>query len=567
MSGLLRNYWRTCSATAVGAVAVALVASQALLGGTAIAAPAAPAAHGVRPKAIGLLDCNGFSTRQRALTTKMNCLDIRGLEPNAAAHDHRFYDNGHYIGHDEPSTRFISSRPGSGNDVTFTERLPRDPRRLPTVSHPGRDVTHWFELTAAPWFGMSICDPNSFPQTPCTPNSDSNAPHGSFPGGGGAFMEMQFYPPGEAPFRDNISCDNTHWCSALNIDSLEARANGQTQNGCVEPVNFAFIQRNGVPAGPPSPQLSDLSTLTPNSQTLLMNPGDLIRVHMFDASIGGGQHAFEVKINDFTTGQSGFMIASAANGFMNTSIFNCSGTPFNFQPLFNTARAANSIGWSVLLSGILSQFEIGHFIPCSSLSGTITLTGAFTDTSGAFCNGAYENGGPPDTGVTSQELTDALCYPKGDTHGGVAPPNEVTGCEDNLTQNGDLDFDGTTYRADYPHSLTPGPFPTPFLQLQPRTGGHEYADIQFETDAPASEFLTCQPGSESGCTVPPPGAPGNFYPYWTQAMVGGQCVWEFGNMTNGTTFGKDHQYAHLVAHGFFKGQFDLASRVLVNPNC
>jgi hypothetical protein len=349
---------------------------------------------------------------------------------------------------------------------------------------------------------------------------------------------------------------------------LDVRQTGSgPNNNCVEPVNFAFIQRNGVPAGPPSPQLSDLASVTPNRETLLMNPGDVVRVHMFDASLSGGQHAFEVHINDLTTGQSGFMIASAANGFMNTSIFTCDGTPFNFQPLFNTARPQNSIGWSVLLSGILSEYEIGHFIPCRSLSGTIQLGGAFTDTSGEFCNGAYENAGPPDTGPTSLEATDALCYPAGDTHGGVAPPNEVTGCEDNFTQNGDLDFDGTPYYADYPDSLNPGPFPSPILQLQPSTGGHGYANLQFETDVPASEFTTCQPGSESGCTAPPPGTPGNFYPYWTQAMVGGQCVWEFGNMTNGNTFGKDRQYAHLVPHGFFKGQFDLASAVRGNPNC
>jgi hypothetical protein len=67
--------------------------------------------------------------------------------------------------------------------------------------------------------------------------------------------------------------------------------------------------------------------------------------------------------------------------------------------------------------------------------------------------------------------------------------------------------------------------------------------------------------------VPPPGGPGHFYPYYTQAKVGGKCVWEFGNMTNGNTFGRDRQYASLVEHGFFKGQFDLASKPLPNPMC
>ena len=505
MAGSINGHWRTWSIGMVGAAAtVALVASQSLFGVTASAAPAA-AKGGVRPKATGLLDCNGYSKIQKALTRKLACTDIRGMNGYP-----RFFDNGHYIGHDEPSIRFISKRPGSGNNVSFTERLPMDPKAMPTTSHPGHDVTHWFELSVAPWFGMSMCDPNSYPQTKCVPNSDSNAPHGAFPGGGGAFMEMQFYPPGFAPFADSVSCNNTHWCAALTIDSLEADNAGHLNTNCEEPVNFAFIQRNGVPAGPPSPQLSDLSTLTPNSQTLMMNPGDMVRTHMWDASIGGGKRAFKVQISDLTTGQSGFMVASATNGFMNTNFFNCNGTPFNFQPLFNTARSQNSIGWSVLLSGILNQFEIGHFEPCSKVTGKISLQLApgVTDTSWLECHGAYEAAGPPDPTPGGQEPTDALCYKKGDTHGSLnTAPNLVTGCLDDFTQNGDLDFDGTDYYPDFPNSLKPGPFPSPFLQQQPTTAGARYSGIQFETDAPASEITTCVPQNPQGCAVPPPQRP------------------------------------------------------------
>jgi hypothetical protein len=562
MAGSINGHWRTWSIGMVGAAAtVALVASQSLFGVTASAAPAA--ARGVRPNATGELDCNGYSKIQKSVSRKLACTDIRGMNG-----DPRFYDNGHYIGHDEPSTRFISDRPGSGNNVTFTERLPRDPAAAPTVSHPGHDVTHWFELSIAPWFGMSMCDPHSFPQTKCTPNSDSNAPHGTFPGGGGAFMEMQFYPPGFAPFADSVSCNNAHWCAALTIDSLEANNAGHLNTNCEEPVNFAFIQRNGKPAGPPSPQLSNLATFTPNGQTLMMNPGDVIRTHMWDSNIGGGKRAFRVQLSDLTTGQSGFMVASAANGFMNTNFFNCNGTPFNFQPLFNTARPQNSIGWSVLLSGILNQFEIGHFIPCSKVTNKISLqfTPTITDTSWLTCHGAYENAGPPDNTQAGQEPTDALCYKKGDTHDGFhTAPNMVTGCLDDFTQNGDLDFDGTDYYPDFPNSLTPGPFPSPFLQGQPTTAGARYSGIQFETDVPASEINTCVPQTPQGCAVPPPNGPGHFYPYYTLAKVGGKCVWEFGHMSNGTTFGRDQQYAHLVEHGFFKGQLDLASAVLPNP--
>jgi hypothetical protein len=75
---------------------------------------------------------------------------------------------------------------------------------------PGHDVNHWAELTSAPWFSMDLCNQFSFPLMPCQPNSDVNAPGtvnapvppGVFPGGGSSFLEMQFYPPGEAPFVD-----------------------------------------------------------------------------------------------------------------------------------------------------------------------------------------------------------------------------------------------------------------------------------------------------------------------------------------------------------------------------
>src|SRR5262249_57229945 len=117
-------------------------------------------------------------------------------------------------------------------------------------------------------------------------------------------------PPGLAPSADWVSCTNTPWCAALNIDSLEANNAGQMNNNCIEPVNFAFIQRNGMPAGPPSPQLSTLQTFTPNKQTLMMNPGDLVRTHMWDASIGGWKDPVQGPIKDLYTGPKGVMVRS-----------------------------------------------------------------------------------------------------------------------------------------------------------------------------------------------------------------------------------------------------------------
>ena len=535
----MRRFWHahrlSASLVLTASAALALAAQGTVT--VATASTVRPASAAVQPRSVGGLDCNGLSPIQRPSKPGRMCADPHG----SPSYGGRFYENGHYIGHDEPSVRFISNTPGSGNNQTLTEKLPADPAALPTVAHPGKDVTHWFELSVAPWVSTTVCDPESAPLLPCSAKSDANAPRGRYLGGGAAFVELQFYPPGFAPFADNISCDNTHWCSALNIDSLECSGDGSgpCNNNCTEPVNFGFIQTNGVPTGPPSPQLSDLATNTPNSHTLLMNPGDKVTIHMFDAKIPGG-HALEARETDVTTGRSGFMIASAANGFMNTNPFDCTGTPFNFQPEYSTARAQNIIPWGIGPYMFNNQFEIGHFEACTSVSGAAKTTiGSFTDSYFKNCHGPYET----TKEKPALEPNDAPCYRAGDTHGGTTAPNVMTGCDVFFDAIGDLDYDGSPYYPDWPAATTAGRFPSPFLQQQPTTvGGRRYPLLQFVTDASATEFNTgCNLTSGAGCVMPPKG-PGHFYPFWTLAKVGGACVWEFGNMHNGNGFGGDAQY-------------------------
>ena len=482
--------------------AIALLFGVAWTSGVSAAASVASSAKYV-PNSQGLLDCNGFSPVQKPLKV-LNCTDIHGIpgKGNANAWDGRFYDNGHYIGHDEPNTNFLSNAPGSGNNVNWTITLGRDPAAAPTDAHPGHDVSDWFELTPTPWFSMALCDPGSFPQTSCTPESDSNAPTCLFAtcvsglGGGSAFMEMQFYPPGEAPFTDNLSCDNTHWCAALAIDSLECTAAFASCNtNCEEPVNFAFIQRNGVPTGPPSPQDADTSTFVNNGETLLMNPGDKISFHMWDAPAPGGGKAFTVTMDDLTTHQTGFMQASAANGFMTTSMADCSGTPFNFQPEYNTAKANNITPWGAGTEVISTTFETGHWEACTSLSDPISPNPIDpNDTSPVYnqCNGPYENAGPPD--ANTPEVGEAPCYLAGATHPGYngvgtsTPPNRMTGCLDEIFQNGDLDFDGTPYWKEWPTGPTPTSlFPSSFVERFPTTNGSQYSQFFFQTDVALSE--------------------------------------------------------------------------------
>src|SRR5262249_51158712 len=134
----------------------------------------------------------------------------------------RFYDNWHYVGHDEPSVKFISSSPNSGNTMSYLMRVPIDPAKAPTSTG---SVTDRGQLSVAPWCGLPLCDSASFPQNPCTADRDSNSGAIGTPAdAGSAFMELQFSPPGYTPFIDSESCSATKWCAALTIDSLECDA-------------------------------------------------------------------------------------------------------------------------------------------------------------------------------------------------------------------------------------------------------------------------------------------------------------------------------------------------------
>ncbi len=550
---------------AVPAVAAAQnVNAQNLVTSSGASLAATTTTGSIQPSSYGGLDCNGLSTIQHSALAAKACTDIRGFAnvTNSNNWNSRFWDNGVYIGHDEPDMTFLSNHAGSGNDATWTETLGADPSGAPTVSTPGSDVSNYFELTIAPWFSMALCDGNSYPLNPCTPNNDANAPAcitncgpGQYTGAGSDFLELQFYPPGFAPFFDSVSCDNTHWCAAVHINSLECTYGFVTCNpACEEPTNFAFVQMNGVPTGPASPQLLNFSSGTPNAETLLMNPGDHIKVHIFDAPVPspGSGNALEAVVNDLSTGQSGYMQASALNGFAQTSIVDCSGTYFNFEPEYSSAAKTNIVPWAALQVDISTEFEIGHFTPCTSLYNAFVAeffgpgNVPTFDNFWAGCNGPYEGTAANDSTSTPEgPFGDGFCFPAGDTHGVLAaPPNRVTGCLNDLVVNGDLDFDGSPYWAEWPTSAKATDlFPASFVQSFPTFHGHSYSKFFFQTDVALSES-TCLAG-DSGCAVPPPNAPGAFYPYWSVVKHEESCQIEFGNVHSGhgvNDFGKDGQY-------------------------
>jgi hypothetical protein len=563
---------------------LAVICQLSLTGmaGAATATTTAKAVTSVKPNAVNELDCNGWS---KAYGTVRKLAGSTCVDPVQVKNGKRlrFEDNGHYIGHDEPSVKFISSTPGSGNTMSYLTKIPVDPRRAPTASG---SVTNYGQLSVAPWFGLPMCDPNSYPLNQCVPDSDQNTGLGAPSDAGSAFMELQLYPPGYTPFVDSESCSATKWCAALTIDSLECSFNfGTCNNNCIEPVNFAYLQTNGVPAGPPSPQLTNVHTFLPNASTLMINPGDTLSV-----SISDPRQGFTTTIRDLTTHQTGTMTASAANGFMNTSITDCSGTPFTFHAEYSSAKQQNQVPWAALEGGVLMQQEIGHSEVCSSLANKDPFSQSFPGGSSysdpnvfATCVGGSEGAGhtgegPCDqkTGIcqnattqgpngpvacpnnnfndgTNCEYADGNCFQQGTrpvTINGVATTesSDANQCFDTKYQNGDLDFDGLDYQASaWPNGTRN--HPTAFQYAGPFQGnGRPYPQIQFETNVGASEIL-CDTTTGAGCTVAPAGS--KFYPFWSlspqPSALGSHltsCVWNFGNVLPRTfqTFGKDAQY-------------------------
>jgi hypothetical protein len=419
-------------------------------------------------------------------------------------------------------------------------------------------------------------------------------------------MELQLYPPGFAPFIEAPSCDSTRWCAALTIDSL-ACTFGFTvcNNNCIEPVNFAFLQMDGKPAGPPSPQLSDVSTFTPNRKTLMMRQGDVLRLVMRDTA-----HGLLARIDDLTTGRSGSIVASAANGFKNTNLADCSGSPFDFHPEFSSAKQQNQVPWAALEGGVLMQTELGHFEPCSSVSSRLPVDLQFANGQSfsdpnvfQVCNGGAEGDGPgegpcdPATGLCQNATTeDGAACPTNDSTSGancefsdancmIAGPRTtlvngkavverwpIAGCQMNVFQNGDLDFDGPSYQKAWPDG-SPN-HPTSFEYLGPFTGrGKTYPTIQFETNVAASEIL-CNTQTGAGCTAVPKGA--EFYPFWSlgkpqgrshssSLKAGGLCVWNFGNVIRGTTVKSLGQTAQYGEPNLARFGGTLTSAPIPNP--
>ncbi|HET9849261.1 MAG TPA: hypothetical protein VFR68_11970 [Candidatus Dormibacteraeota bacterium] len=444
---------------------------------------------------------------------------------------------GHYVGHDEPSVLFYSNQPGSGNRMQYNVTLPVEPKG------PFSDSKGYSQETSpAFWFGMAMCDTQSYPESSsvCTPDSDSNIvdPTQTKHAPGVAYMELQFYPPGFAPQFAGFSCDATQWCAALTIDSLsENPFNGSTLNptctseigGSIEYINFAYLTHSGKPIGPPNPlQFQFIGSGDPHSSTdtLFMNQGDNLTVSLHDSASG-----LVTTVVDNTTGQTGSMTASAANDFGQIKFQSygnsCQVIPYDFHPMYSTSGPKTRVLWAAHTYNIAMDAETGHFDFCSSIDAN---TGA--------CNGT--EGVPGDTEPAeylSNTSDDFGCF--SDTQNTntsyVAPAGQAAAY---CVSSNDPGFDGTSFMHYWPNNTKDNA--TAFLFSSPRTGANytdAYPQAALETDLPRIEAAdfggSCVRSTGVGCTNPPPtddGQPATFYPYFSTVGSGAACQWGAGEL-------------------------------------
>jgi hypothetical protein len=456
------------------------------------------------------------------------------------------FGEGVYVGHDEPSTLFYSGVPGSGNQMQYQMTLPTDP---PPSDPLARGKSYNFELHPTFWFGMAMCDTQSWPEqlSTCTPDSDSNIadPAITPKHAGTAFTELQFYPPGWVrwPF-PGLSCDPTRWCAALNIDSLSQNpVTGESLNSTcanmtgTEYVNFAFVTTSGTPQpnSPPNPVQSTINTFTPNAKAdLFMGSGDRIQVTMHDTA-----HGLTTVIDDLTTGQAGSMTASAANGFGQVKFAptgtQCKNIPYDFHPMYSTSSEKTRVTWTAHAYNIAFSDEIGHFDFCTKVGSKGGCTGQ---------EGMRGDREPNDG-------DDAFCFPAS-----ASTLVQVSGCTNPAAVN--QGFDGASYQNLWPDGTAH--HPTSVLFSSPLTGSaynEPYNRVAFEADLPRVENNPpCDRFTGSGCTLIPttddtgPSGgpmPAIFYPFFSTRSTKAGCMWQIGNHIPGSTndFGQNAQYGTL----------------------
>jgi len=464
--------------------------------------------------------------RKNPLKNLLNCDSDFGFCRESVVHA----ENGEkYVGHDEPAINFYSNVPGSGNSAVYLLTLPLDPPTPPVQNGGG---TFNFQLHPAFWVGMNICDTQSYPEFTniCSPDTDENIFDSSDPNSprfigkhpGTAFLELQFYPPGWIGAPGLI--DPQNYFAAMNIFS--ATIDGATRVGnnaaCFntfrsnEPDNFAVITQNGVPLAPPNPLGVNFGQNNFDLNNVLsMAPGDQILIVLHDTT-----HGVEAIVLDLTSGQSGSIVASAANGFgqvlFQPNSATCNVAPYDFHPMYATSSEHTRTPWSGGTDNTTFANEIGHFEFCDS---------ADPNTLNCLVPGIQDR-------KSGLDADDTFCFSPGGPFLPGPPFIQIGGCIQT-----ESDFDGISYGRNWPgtfadvrkdQQLHPQPvrFTSP-LFLDEDGELRNFDRVAFETDIPEFD-PNCNRGTGAGCSVPARGM--DFYPFYTTSISpsDGICRWQFG---------------------------------------
>jgi hypothetical protein len=220
-------------------------------------------------------------------------------------------------------------------------------------------------------------------------------------------------------------------------------------------------------------------------------------------------------MTDLTTGRSGSMTASVANGFghiLYTPHGKCQEAAYAFHPEYSTGNPRGNT-WSVHTYNIAMSDEIGHFENCLAIDSNFNCTSP----------------GAQDAGGLDEDDGNNFCVPGTDS-----TLVQIDGCF-----SSDADWDGQSYRLDWP-GTDPNPIrdgqlhPTPVLFTSPLANGtQQYSTVAFETDIPRLEASDsqdnppfCDTHTGANCVNPPNGA--QFYPFFSTTKRSGVCTWQEG---------------------------------------
>jgi hypothetical protein len=270
-------------------------------------------------------------------------------------------------------------------------------------------------------------------------------------------------------------------------------------------------------------------------------------------------------VDDTTTGQTGSMTASAANGFGQVKFApngsSCTNIPYDFHPMYSTSGPKTTVPWAAATYNVAFDTEVGHFDYCSSVTDLTFF--------GGNCNGT--EGAPPNVGPTDSD--DVGCF----------TPAQSTLIQETGCEGANLGYDGPSYLPDWPNGENKFT-PTPTIVTSPLTGpayNTNYQQVAFNTDLPSIEqdLGTCNAANGNGCTLIPPtddDTPAAFYPYYTSGNALHGCAWAPGQDVPGFTtndYGQNAQYGTLVKvtyagpGGTKSSMFNDYEQVLPNNPC